>query len=135
MGAFCVFGVSRQVCRKLAEKSVKTYVVENNRRRELAAPDWGVLVRAEGDRLFAESDKQVRISPELDAPQFCRDWIAAQPGDVRLTKLMCRGEKTDKHGAVVMRLGAPVLTWLAYDENDVWPRPFGEVERRDAVAG
>ena len=134
MGAFCVFGVSRQVCRKLAEKAVKTYVVENNRRRELSVTDWGVLVRAEADRLFAESDKQVRISPELDAPQFCRDWIAAQPDDVRLTKLMCRGAKIDKHGAVVTRLGAPVLTWLPYDESAVWPRPFGEVNHREAVA-
>jgi hypothetical protein len=39
MGAFCVFGVSRQVCRKLAEKSVPTHCPEL--KRELTAPEWG----------------------------------------------------------------------------------------------
>lgn len=85
--------------------------------------------------MFAESERQVRISPEFDAPQFCHDWIAASPGQVKLTRLMCRGEKIDKHGAVVTRLGAPVLTWLPYDENSVWPRPFGEAAHQpQAVA-
>lgn len=128
MGAFCVFGVSRSVCRKLAEKSVPTF--DKWTRRELTAPEWGVLVKEEADRLFAESMKEGRISPELDTPQFCRDWIAAQPGEVKLTRLMCRGPKIDKHGAVVVRKGAPVMVWLPYDDAVAWPRPFGE----DAVA-
>ena len=71
----------------------------------------------ETSRLYDESVKQVRISPELDAPQFCRDWIAAAPGETKLTKIMCRGDKVDKHGTVIMRQGAPVQTWLDYDEN------------------
>jgi len=78
------------------------------------------------NKLFEVSEKQVRISPEFDAPQFCRDWIAASPGEVRLTRIMYRGDKVDKHGAVVVRDGVPVLTWLPYDESMVWPRPFGE---------
>jgi protein-disulfide isomerase-like protein with CxxC motif len=42
MGAFCVFGVSRQVCRKLAEKSVPTfYVDDKNKRQSLTAAEWG----------------------------------------------------------------------------------------------
>lgn len=99
----------------------------DGKRVGLSAPEWGALVAAETDRLFVESDKQVRISPELDAPQFCRDWIAAQPGEVRMTRLMCRGPKIDKHGAAVVRKGVPVLTWLPFDEKAEWPRPFGEV--------
>lgn len=126
MGAFCVFGVSRQVCRKQAEKKISTVKIVDGKRVGMSAPEWGALVAAETERLFAESDKQVRISPELDAPQFCRDWIAAQPGEVRLTKLMCKGPKIDKHGAVVVRKGAPVLAWLPFDEKAEWPRPFGE---------
>jgi len=39
---------------------------------------------------------------------------------------MCRGPKIDKHGAPVIRDGIQVLTWLPFDENAVWPRPFGE---------
>lgn len=135
MGAFCVFGVSRTVCRKSAEKTVPlSENLPGGGTRYLTAVEWGVRVRAEGDRLFNESEKQVRISPELDAPQFCRDWIAAQPDDVRLTKVMCRGEKIDKHGAIVTRLGAPVLTWLPYDESQMWPRPFGETHQAAAAA-
>jgi hypothetical protein len=124
MGAFCVFGVSRQVCRKLAEKSVPTFVIVDDvsakggkRRRELTVAEWGVLVGVEVETQFSASTKQVRISPELDAPQFCHDWIAASPADVRLTKVMCRMDKIDKHGAVVMRDGAPVLAWRDYDPN------------------
>lgn len=115
MGAFCVFGVSRTLCRKQAEKNTPTYVVVNDRRQELTAPEWGERVSAETDRLFAETIKQTRISPELDAPQFYQDWIAASPGEAKLTKIMCRGDKIDKHGAVVLRDGAPAQTWLDYD--------------------
>jgi hypothetical protein len=86
------------------------------------------------DRLFEVTERQVRISPEFDAPQFCRDWIAAAPGEVKLTRLMCRGEKVDKHGAVVVRDGVPVLTWLPYDETAAWPRPFGEPQNMGAHA-
>lgn len=39
MGAFCVFGVSRQVCRKLAEKRVPTFCMDL--KRELSAVEWG----------------------------------------------------------------------------------------------
>ena len=124
MGAFCVFGVSRQICRKLAEKSVPTYDSES--KKSLNAVEWGARVAAEADRLFEESEKQVRISPELDAPQFCRDWVSAAPGEVKLTRIMVRGQKHDKHGAPVIKDGVPVLTWLPYDETKNCPRPFGE---------
>lgn len=131
MGAFCVFGVSRQVCRRQAEKNVATFCPVF--KRELTAPEWGKRVALEANRLFIESMKQVRISPELDAPQFCRDWIAAAPNDVRLTRIMVRGPKHDKHGTPVIKDGAPVLTWLPYDETKNWPRPFGEEPALEGV--
>lgn len=109
MGAFTVFGMSRSHCRKTAERTVSPHKVN--------ITQWAELVAAEADRLFEASTKQVRIAPELDAPQFCRDWIAAQPNEVKHTKIMCRGDKIDKHGAVVMRDGAAVQTWLDYDEH------------------
>lgn len=125
MGGFCVYGVSRQHCRKQAEKQVST--TDPKTKRSYTPVEWGELVSDLTEKLFAESSKQVRISPELDAPQFCRDWIAASPGEVKLTRLMYRGEKIDKHGAVVLKDGAAVLAWLPYDEAKAWPRPFGEV--------
>lgn len=41
MGAFCVFGVSRQVCRREAERKVPTIRIENGKRIALSAPEWG----------------------------------------------------------------------------------------------
>lgn len=116
MGAFCVFGVSRQVCRKQAERKVPTVKIVDGERIGLSAPEWGALVAVETERLFAESERQVRISPELDAPQFCRDWIAAGPNEVRLTRIMVRGPKVGKDNKPVIRKGAPVMTWLPFDD-------------------
>jgi len=105
MGAFCVFGVSRQVCRRQAEASVKT--VDKEAGRHLSVTEWGERVRAEGDRVFEEAQRQVRISPEFDAPQFCYDWLAVSPSEVRLARVMVRGPKTDENGKPMMRKGAP----------------------------
>lgn len=120
MGAFCVFGVSKGICKKQAEKKVETFVFEVREgsdkkvRRELPIAEWAQKVAAETDRLFAETEKVGKISPEFDAPQFCHDWIAADPSHVRSTKIMVRGEKIDKNGDVVIRDGAPVMTWVEY---------------------
>lgn len=69
---------------------------------------------AEADRLFEATDKPVRISPEFDAPQFCRDWFAVDPAQVRLACIMVRGPKTGADGKPVMRKGMQVMTWLPY---------------------
>ena len=59
MGAFCVFGVSRQVCRKQAEKTVPT--IDKDTRRALSAAEWGARVIEEGNQIFEKSEKLVRI--------------------------------------------------------------------------
>lgn len=42
MGAFCVFGVSRQVCRAKAEKTVLPYYIDSQKVRcYLTAIEWG----------------------------------------------------------------------------------------------
>jgi hypothetical protein len=41
MGAFCVFGVSRQVCRAKAERTVLPYYMDGEKKRYLTAPEWG----------------------------------------------------------------------------------------------
>lgn len=125
MGAFCVFGISRAACQKKAEKVVPVKVPGAGG-RSYSPVEWGGLVREAAVRLFEEATRRERISPELDAPQFCRDWLAAQPGEVREAVIMCRGQKFDKGGAPVMRKGAPVMTWLVFDESAAQARPFGE---------
>jgi hypothetical protein len=127
MGAFCVFGVSRQQCRVKAEKKVPTMVGSGRDRRALPIAEWAQEVKVATDSLFITETRAVKISPEFDAPQFCRDWIAVVPRDVRLTQIMVRGPKVDKHGALVVKDGAPVMTWVPFDEKQNVPRPFGEV--------
>jgi len=39
MGGFCVYGVSRQVCRKQVEKNVLT--IDPLTKRSLSAAEWG----------------------------------------------------------------------------------------------
>lgn len=71
-------------------------------------------MRAEAERLFEASDKAVRISPEFDAPHFCRDWFEVAPAQVKLACIMVRGPKVDDAGQPVLRKGKPVIGWVPY---------------------
>jgi len=55
-----------------------------------------------------------KISPELDSPAFCLDWISVDPSQVRDTKIMARRPKLGKDGKPVLRMGQPVLAWSEY---------------------
>ena len=95
MGAFCVFGISRSKCRKTAER--KTSNMEG--KIGLTITEWARRVAELADHMFNDPEaKREKVSPELDAPQFCRDWLAAQEGEVRQPLIMVRGPKIDKHG-------------------------------------
>jgi hypothetical protein len=111
MGAFCVFGISRTVCKAAAARKTPT----QEKGVGISPEEWGARRDALTEQLFVESTRRVKISPELDAPQFCRDWLQADPNHVRDTVLMVRGPKRDKHGNVVKRDGAIVETWLEYE--------------------
>lgn len=134
MGAFCVFGISRQVLRKSVENKLPTWRFEGEKRIELNVREWGELVAAEVERQFAQSEKQVRISPELDAPQFCRDWIAVNPSEVRLTQIMVRGPKIGGDGRPVLRKGAPVMVWQPYDGGGTAPALPSTAKRKEPVS-
>lgn len=109
MGGFVVYGVSRTDCRKKAEKATPAEL-------NMTVSEWDAIVRVAAEKLW-NVEKIVRISPELDSPRFCEDWIAAGKDQVKLAKIMCRGEKIDKHGAVTIKGGQPVMTWLEFDES------------------
>jgi hypothetical protein len=111
-GAFCIFGVSRSICKKVADKKTPTTVD----RRDLSIEEWAEKRDAMAEELFNTATRLVRVSPELDTPHFCRDWLAADPGNVRDAVLMVRGPKRDKEGNPVMKNGAPVETWLNYED-------------------
>lgn len=89
---------------------------------------------AEAERLFEVSEKVVRISPEFDAPQFCRDWMAVSPAEVRLTSIMVRGVKQGDDGKAMMRNGTPVMTWLPYAEGAAGQRHQAKTAPAQAVA-
>ncbi|MYM31504.1 hypothetical protein GTP58_24525 [Duganella sp. CY15W] len=94
MGAFCVFGVSRAVSKQIAEKKTNEY----EGRRALSITEWASRRDAMAAALFESCTKPYRISPELDSPQFCEDWIAVNPNEIKLAKVMVRGPKIDKGG-------------------------------------
>lgn len=122
MGAFCIFGISRTNCRRVAERKVPTM----EGKRSLPIEEWARRVAAMAAELFETADKRVKVSPELDAPQFCQDWVRAQPDEVRQAVIMVRAPKVDKNGGAVTRNGNPVMTWLEWDASQAPARPFGE---------
>lgn len=112
MGAFCVFGVSHTLCKAAATKKTPSY--DSKKKRNLSREEWAARRDELAEAMFAEAKRRVKISPELDAPQFCRDWLAVDREHVRDPVVMVRGPKMDKHGNVVKRNGAVVETWLEY---------------------
>jgi len=115
MGAFCVFGISKTVCRNKAEKKVPTVMGTGEDRRHLSISEWAQQVQLQAESLFLTEQKLVKISPEFDAPQFCRDWLSVSPAEVRLPRIMVRTQKLDDSGKPVMRKGAPVMVWADFD--------------------
>jgi hypothetical protein len=100
MGAFCVFGISKAACKAAAERALPSYEILDRVRRELTMEEWRVKRDAMAAKLFEEAARPLRISPELDAPQFCYDWMAAGRDEIKLAKVMVRGPKRDKGGGV-----------------------------------
>lgn len=114
MGAFCVFGISRTACKIHAEKKQPTRCKET--RREFTVEEFAERCDALAEAIFNEQTRRVKVSPEFDAPQFCKSWLAVDPAHIKLPKIMCRGAKIDKKGNIVVRNGSPVISWIEYEE-------------------
>lgn len=113
MGAFCVYGISRGLCKATAAKKTSSW--DKEEKRSLSMEEWAARRDTLAAQLFTDGSRRTKVSPEFDAPQFCRDWLAVAPGEVHLPKVMVRGPKVDKNGKPVMRGGAQVLTWLEFE--------------------
>lgn len=72
MGAFCVFGVSLAHCRERARKDVPRH--DKELERDLTMEEFEARVDQRAKTIFGQA-KPRQISPEFDAPQFCREWI------------------------------------------------------------
>lgn len=108
MSAFCVFGISREQCKKRAKEEVGTYDNANEYTQRLAEV---------AQSLFDTVTRKRQISPAFDAPQFCEDWInvGLHADAIKWPEIMVRGQKVDKKGnKVVNKKGAPIMTWLPY---------------------
>ncbi|NRR28870.1 hypothetical protein HSX11_01605 [Oxalobacteraceae bacterium] len=114
MGAFCVFGVSRSACRLLAEKKTPTFEGDGINRRELTMQEWSLRRDALAKTLFETTARPFRVSPEFDAPQFCKDWISVAPAEVKQATVMVRGPKLDGGGKPIKRNGVPLMTWVEF---------------------
>ncbi len=118
MTSFCVFGISKSRCKLHAEKKVSHI--------GMTASEWGDATRKMAATIFESQDRIEQISPEFDAPQFCEDWMQAQPGQIKNAVIMYRGPKIDKYGGVAMKKGAPAMAWIEYCENKLSQRSLGE---------
>jgi hypothetical protein len=103
MGAFCVYGISKSVCKQVAAKKTSSW--NDKEKRSLSMEEWTARRDALAARLFTDGLKRTKVSPEFDAPQFCNDWLAVSPDEVKLAMVMVRGPKVDKKGNPVMRGG------------------------------
>jgi hypothetical protein len=119
MGAFCVFGISKSQCLAKASKEVPEWEGSATGARFFTPAEWGRRRDARAADLFANQVKVEKISPEFDAPQFCLDWIATNPEEVRMTRIMVRGGKVDGLGDPVLRKGQQVFGWIEYAAEEV----------------
>lgn len=111
MSAFCVFGVSRSDCKRIAEKKVSFY--DKEKERDLTMEEWRAAVDALAQDLFATTTRHRQVSPNFDAPQFAREWAAlaqrcdhANGADIRVRTAMLDGE-----GKPVKRKDKILMTW------------------------
>lgn len=119
MGAFCVFGISKSQCLVKASKEVLEWEGSATGAIFLTPIEWGRRRNLRAAELFSNLEKVEKISPEFDAPQFCLDWIATNPDEVRKTKIMARGPKLDPAGEPVLRKGVQVIAWIEYSVEEL----------------
>lgn len=115
MSSFCVFGVTREQCKKIARDKISQY--DKDIERFLTQEEYAARVDAMAKELFEGGARSKQISPAFDAPQFARDWIAVglKAQAIRTPKIMVLGVKCDKQGAEKMnKKGLPVISWLPY---------------------
>jgi len=115
MTAFCVFGVTRAQCKKIADDKVP---MRDENRRLYTQDERAALVEKMAAELFESGGRTKQISPAFDAPHFARDWIAIglKAGEIRNPRIMKRGTKTDKHGNLKTnkKTGLAVISWIPY---------------------
>jgi hypothetical protein len=119
MGAFCVFGMTRQMANKLATDAEAKRKLTRQERAALTEEDVRQWIAEKAEELFSDA-KARQVSPAFDAPQFANDWIdlAKRTDQAKRCRVMVRGAKVDKKGApsISKRTGKPVMTWLPYKE-------------------
>lgn len=125
MSAFCVFGISKSICKKQADKKQEEFEVRGagpsrpGERYYFSVLEWGAKRNELAEKIFTESEKISQISPKFDSPQFCFDWINSAKSEVRNCVIMCRMPKVDKNGGPIIKGGIPVMGWHEYDSSKV----------------
>lgn len=116
MTAFCVFGITRSQCKKIAEEKTPTYSKEL--KRDFTKEEFAARVEEMAKELFEAGVRTKQISPAFDTPHFAEDWISIgiKAGEIRDAKIMKRGTKTDKHGNLKSnkKTGLAVISWIPY---------------------
>lgn len=92
MGAFCIYGISYSDCLAEAEKKVSAIeFVGPDEWRNLTLGEWAAKRDKMARELFDNGTRLTRVSPEFDAPQFCKGWLAVNPANVRNAEIRVWG--------------------------------------------
>lgn len=105
MSAFKVYGVSYKKCLERARKKTSS--------EGLTPGEWEEECKKNADSLFASS-KPVAISTAMDAPKFCREFIALCDPDHHRCLSVYAYQKTKGTVQSGKRKGMPRYAWLPY---------------------
>jgi hypothetical protein len=119
MSGFCVFGMTEPLALRLARAAADKRVLTVDERKSMTEEKWEAWIADKAKDILASGNPR-QVSPLFDAPQFAREWIqlAKKTAGAKRCRVMCRSEKMDKQGALVLnkKTGKPVICWVAYKE-------------------
>lgn len=117
MSTFAVFGMTRAVALKDAQKNTPTTKAHNGAIIQLTASEWAAECENRADRVMA-GKKVKQLSGMFDAPQYAEQWIELQrkAGNCRDLHIRFKSVLTDAQGKPLInkKTKAPKVGWADY---------------------
>lgn len=114
MSTFAVFGMTRAVALKDAQKNTPTSKAHRGSIIPMTTAEWAAECESRADRAMSGS-KVKQLSGLFDAPQYAEQWIELQrkAGDCRDLHIRFKSILRDAQGNPVInkKTGAPKVGW------------------------
>lgn len=118
MSTFAVFGMTRAVALKDAQKNTPTTKGVGSSIVQLTEAEWLAECNRRAEKMMKGS-KVKQLSALFDAPQFARQWIELQrkAGECRDLHIRFKGVLKDASGKPLInkKTGAPKVGWSDFD--------------------